>query len=365
MTSNSIFHLGFETKNLVQKLAHPVFDQLGLDVEVLRLDKIDTEISGNKWFKLKLNLEQATTLNQFPVISFGGAFSNHIHALAAAGKRFGFDTLGVIRGEPEYANNPTLRDAANNGMKLHFVDRKTYKKKDDITFQQSLFEQFGEGFIIPEGGSNLFGVKGCQDIASLIQLDTDRNHHIVMATATGTSFAGLLNGLSCERQVHGHKLYGQKQETAILNPNVKLHGISVLNAGESIAQSVNNWLSKLDFGREDNLLVANKVDWTIHAGFHLGGYARIKAPLVNVIDCASQALSLPLDPIYTGKMFFGFCQLVQQGEIGPCSKVTLIHTGGLQGVRGCEEQLNYLRNQVQPTSLSDILAPNHNGGESF
>lgn len=338
MTSSRPLQLSFQPQDLCQPLTriklncpelnYTEYEHLGIDVEVLRLDLIDADISGNKWFKLRLNLEQAIQTNQLPVISFGGAFSNHIHALAAAGNRFGFDTVGVIRGEPEYAKNPTLSDAINYGMHLHFVDRKAYRQKTDAKFIDSLFQRYGRGTIIPEGGANILGVKGCEDIAAMIELDTKRKHHVVMPVATGTTFAGVLNGF--RQQV------GDNPEKSFT-----LHGIAVLNAGTSIARHVCDWLHRLGERPSDSV-----DQWVIHSNFDFGGYAQIKAPLVAMMDHVERVYSLPLDPIYTGKMLFGFDQLVKQGDIQPGDRVTLIHTGGLQGVRGCKARLDQLRSTM-------------------
>lgn len=324
--------LAFDRQELCQPLAHSSFEQLGIDVDVLRLDNIDPVLSGNKWFKLRLNIEQAVEAGRLPLISFGGAFSNHIHALAAAGERFGFDTVGVIRGEPEYAQNPTLSDAVKSGMTLHFVDRQTYQKKTEPQFHQTLFERYGNATVIPEGGANLLGVTGCKEIADLIALDTQRKHHIVMATATGATFAGVLAGLHQQSQRDSRKTF-------------TLHGIAVLKAGSSIVQNVRFWLDQLSETSASNTPI-DESNWFIHGGFHLGGYARITAPLVALMDRAQAEFSLPLDPIYTGKMLLGFYQLLEQGEIQAGDKVTLIHTGGLQGIRGCQARLEALRQGV-------------------
>lgn len=335
MTHYRSIELPYQLSDLYQSLHGEDYDDLGIDIEVLRLDKIDTDISGNKWFKLRLNLELAMQGNQLPVISFGGAFSNHIHALAAAGNRFGFDTVGVIRGEAKYAQNPTLSDAKKNGMQLHFVDRKTYRQKEDTAFINALFERYGCGTVIPEGGANLLGVKGCEDIASLIELDATRTHHVVMAVATGTTFAGVLKGLS--EQAHRNRVSNKLKNKNFVKPFI-LHGISVLKAGESIKQNVRYWLRQLDATESE---FADQ--WVIHNDFTFGGYAQVKAPLVAMMDRLELAHSLPLDPVYTGKMLFGFEQLVKRGTIQPGDRVTLIHTGGLQGVRGCQARLEQLR----------------------
>lgn len=325
MSADTLAELDYCAEDLLEYLPIAKCEQLDIHVEVLRLDKIDDEISGNKWFKLKPNIEKALREQKFPVMSFGGAFSNHIHALASAGKRFGFETIGVIRGEPQYAQNPTLRDATNNGMKLHFVDRNTYRQKSSTHFINHLFERFGNATVIPEGGANTLGVTGCEDIADMIVLDAHRQHHIVMAVATGTTFAGLLKGLYHQLGQNGQKSF-------------QLHGIAVLKAGLSIAEDVQHWLGLLGCDEQNQ-----RGHWSIHNDFHFGGYSKVTLPLVSLIDRVGSEFELPLDPIYTAKMWNGFEQLLHQGKIQPGDKVTLIHTGGLQGIRGFQAKLDKFR----------------------
>ena len=157
-------------------------------------------MGGNKWHKLKTNLAQAFNLNHHTLLTFGGAWSNHIHAVAAASKHFGINTIGVIRGD-ESVHNANLEFAASCGMQLHFVDRKTYREKHTPEFIETLHQQFGDFYYLPEGGSNALAVHGCKDIVSEINEEFDV---ITTACGTGSTLAGLITGLQSRQRAIGY-----------------------------------------------------------------------------------------------------------------------------------------------------------------
>jgi 1-aminocyclopropane-1-carboxylate deaminase len=329
--------LNVDSSGFLQPLADAWFDQRNIRVSVLRLDRLDPLISGNKWFKLKLNLQEARKQGLNRIISFGGAFSNHIHALSAAGKRFDFDTVGVIRGEPQYADNPTLSDALENGMQLHFLNREQYRHKTDSEFIASLQKQYGPAYIVPEGGDNRFGVLGCGEIARLIPVYEGLDHHVYCASGTGCTLSGIVTGLA-ERQ----------------RERIFLHGISVLKDQGAIGLEVERWLKSMPFLGPGSC--AGLLDWQIDERFHFGGYGKFDQVLVQLLDYARLQWHLPLDPVYTGKMLFGFLSMLNEGLIADGSQVTLIHSGGLQGLRGCAGRIDRLRGDAEGlSSLADLF----------
>lgn len=335
--------LSVKSTDFLQALDDIWFDQRNIQVSVLRLDRLDPLISGNKWFKLKLNLQEARQQGFDRIVSFGGAFSNHIHALSAAGKRFGIDTVGVIRGESQYANNPTLRDALENGMRLHFVNREQYRQKTQPEFIADLQERYGPAYIVPEGGDNRLGVLGCREIASLIPSYEGLDHHVYCACGTGCTLAGIVSGLA-EREVHDQ----------IRNQRIFLHGVSVLKDQGSICNEIKHWMASMPLAAQSP--GAALLDWQLESHFHFGGYGKFDQTLVQLLDYARARWQLPLDPVYTGKMLFGFLSMLNDGLIADGSRITLVHSGGLQGLRGCSGRLDRLRGGANRlASLSDLF----------
>ena len=280
---------------------HDVFiKNSGVNLVVLRIDLMHPTIGGNKLFKLKYNLEEAKKQNLKTLLTFGGAFSNHIAATAAAGKEVGLKTIGIIRGEEHQELNPTLRFAVDNGMQLKFISREHYRNKNSNEFIDSLNQQFKNFYLIPEGGSNDLGVKGCKEIIQTVGIDFD---HVCCACGTGATMAGITLSL-------------KKGQEAI--------GFQVLKAEGYIQQEVTKWLQQFDRS-------ASSPGWDIKEGYHFGGYAKISPELINFIDRFEKNNGIPLDNIYTGKMMFGIYDLVQKGVIKKGKTVVAIHTGGLQG----------------------------------
>ncbi len=274
---------------------------------MLRLDLLHPQISGNKWFKLRLNLQAARERGYDTVLSFGGAYSNHLHALAAAGKMQGFKTIGVVRGEPVVPINATLAFAREHGMELYHVTRADYRNKSDPAFLASLQKRFGEFFLIPEGGANIAGVQGCADIAGLLHWSapaaatSSRSERVVaLACGTGTTLAGLL--------------LGRKEDYRIL-------GVSALK-GDLLENDVRKALQ--------NCGVADPGNWRITEEWHGGGFARFSPELLDFIQDFRRRTGIPLEPVYTGKLLLGLYRMMERGEFPRGTEIIAIHTGGLQ-----------------------------------
>lgn len=258
-------------------------------------------ISGNKYRKLKYNILEAQEQQHHTLLTFGGAYSNHIAAVAAAGKKFGFKTIGVIRGdELSEVSNPTLDYAKRCNMHLHFVNRDTYRQKADAGFLNTLSSQFGDFYLIPEGGTNALAVKGCEEILTESDAYFD---FICCAVGTGGTISGLINSSL---------------------PHQKVLGFPAL---------------KGDFLQEEISKFAHKSHWELITGYHFGGYAKINTELISFINKFKNDYNIPLDPVYTGKMMYGVFDLIAKGFFPEGSKILAIHTGGLQGIAGMNEVL--------------------------
>jgi 1-aminocyclopropane-1-carboxylate deaminase len=296
----------------VQKINNQITAKFGVELYVLRLDLMHPQINGNKWFKLKYNLLADHEKKYSTILTFGGAYSNHIFATAAAGNIFGLRTIGVIRGEETLPLNPTLSFAVEHGMELVYCDRTTYKKRHTKQLQEELKQRFGEVFIIPEGGCNLNGVRGCTEIMQNLEyFDT-----ICLACGTGTTLAGI--ALS-------------------LHSNQRIIGFSVLKGGEFLAPEITK-LTQDYIQSGLPVPVDNPAHCQLVYDYHFGGYAKFNQELIMFCQKFTQQHNIPLDYVYTGKMFYGVMDLLQQGFFSS-GRLLLIHTGGLQGNFGIEEKL--------------------------
>jgi 1-aminocyclopropane-1-carboxylate deaminase len=278
-------------------------DNASVKVFIRREDLIHPFVSGNKFRKLKYNLLQAKKENQHTLLTFGGAYSNHIAATAFAGKENGFQTVGVIRGEELEAKideNPTLQFAQDCGMKFEFVSRDAYRLKDTANFVEKLREKHGSFYLVPEGGTNEFAVNGCEEILNKADEDYD---FICCAVGTGGTISGLING-----SFEGQKVLGF--------PALK---------GDFLQKDIRN------FAKNNNFSLLNE--------YHFGGYGKVTSELIEFINSFYKKNKIPLDPIYTGKMVFGVIDLIQKNYFPKNAKILLIHTGGLQGVAGMNLQL--------------------------
>ena len=308
-TSLEIFSKNNIASPKLELVQSPLLEKHNIHFKVLRLDKIHPLINGNKWFKLKYNLQQARQTKAKTLLSFGGAYSNHIYALAAAGKQFGFNTIGLIRGELVEPLNPVLSFAKSQGMRLVPITRSVYRQKSTPDFIQQLRQAYGDFYLIPEGGSNDLALQGCGEIVkSLNWQSQNQPRYLTAACATGTTVAGLILGLA----EHG-------QETSSPMPTVL--GIAVLKADDYLHKQV---LSHLQ-GRA----ATDAVPWAIETGFHGGGYAKCPKDLKRFLADFSKFSSIPLEPVYTGKLFQGLFKLIEAGKIADNSEIIALHTGGI------------------------------------
>ena len=270
---------------------------------IRREDLIHPYVSGNKLRKLKYNLQQAKKENQTTLLTFGGAFSNHIAATAYSGKENGFKTVGIIRGEElasKINENPTLKFAQKCGMKFVFISREQYKLKTSKDFISELKKKLGSFYLIPEGGTNKFAIKGCEEIL----LEEDKKYDFICCSiGTGGTISGLINSS-----------FG----------NQKILGFPSL---------------KGDFLYEDIRKFAKKSNWDLITNYHFGGYGKVYGELIEFINGFYKKNGVPLDPIYTGKMVFGVIDLIKKNYFPENSKILLIHTGGIQGVAGMNIKL--------------------------
>ena len=273
----------------------PIINQInynGYRIGILRLDLIHPEISGNKWFKLKYNLEQAQKENKNAIITFGGAFSNHIAATAAACKFNGLKSIGIIRGEINSAINSTLCVAQQNGMELLFVSRDEYAQKNDSNYLQRLRYMYPDAYVIPEGGDNRLGQKGCEEI---LTSETSNYKNIFCASGTGTTYKGISKSLL---------------------PNQNLIVINVLKFEAK----------------------AHELQTTILNNYHFGGYAKHTSELLEFKLWFEDTFAIPLDYVYTTKLFFAAFDLMKQNTLDKEQEILIIHSGGLQGNKGYENR---------------------------
>ncbi|MCD6018079.1 MAG: 1-aminocyclopropane-carboxylate deaminase [Bacteroidetes bacterium] len=271
----------------------------GYRIGVLRLDLIHPEISGNKWFKLRYNLEQAKKENKDTIITFGGAFSNHIAATAVACKLEDLKSIGIIRGEETSANNPTLSLAKQNGMELLFVSRDEYSQKTDGGYLQRLRYMYPEAFVVPEGGDNRLGQKGCEEI---LTEEMSGYATIFCAYGTGTTFKGL---------------------TKSLLPSQQLIAVNVLKYEARVSEPQTSILNE----------------------YHFGGYAKHTDVLLDFKSWFENEYQISLDYVYTSKLFFAVFDLINQNKFNKEEKILIIHSGGLQGNKGYEERYNLKPNR--------------------
>ena len=281
-----------------------------ISVTIKREDLIHPFVSGNKFRKLKYNLLVAKKEKYETLLTFGGAFSNHIAAVAYAGKENGFKTIGIIRGEElhnKITENPTLLFAQNCGMQFEFISREAYRSKSETFFLENLKQQFGDFYLIPEGGTNVLAIQGCEEILTTEDAEFD---YICCSVGTGGTISGIINSVL---------------------PHQKVIGFPALK-GDFLNEEIRN------FVHNDN--------WELITEYHFGGYAKVNEVLIQFINQFYAENNIPLDPIYTGKMVFGVIDLIQKNYFHAGSKILLIHTGGLQGIQGMNMKL---KNKHLPT----------------
>jgi 1-aminocyclopropane-1-carboxylate deaminase len=282
----------------------PIHFSNGIELFIKREDLLHPVISGNKFRKLKYNLAEAKRLGYKKLLTFGGAFSNHIVAVAGAGKEFGFETIGIIRGEElidKIGENPSLKFAHEHGMQFHFIDRTSYRDKTSPEFLSKLEQMFGLFYLIPEGGTNDLAIKGCEEI--LTSEDKSEFSHICCAIGTGGTISGIINSSSEIQQIIG---------------------FSSLK-GDFLSDVICNFVQKKN--------------WNVNCTYHFWGYGKVSEELIDFLNQFYQETKIPLDPVYTGKMMFGIIDLIQNNFFPPHSKILAIHTGGLKGIAGMNQVL--------------------------
>jgi 1-aminocyclopropane-1-carboxylate deaminase len=279
----------------------PELKQRIIQLTIKRLDQKHPEIQGNKWYKLKYNLEEAKKQKHQRLLTFGGAYSNHLFATAAAAKQAGMTSIGIIRGEETLPLNPTLAGATAAGMKLHYLSRSAYREKTSPEFINELKAAYGDFYLIPEGGTNALAIEGTKEILEEQDLGFD---FICTSVGTGGTMAGLL---------------------ASASPSQKVLGFSSLK-GDFMAKEIQLLLDKFAIDPACNHQIIN--------AYHFGGYGKYKPELIDFIHNFKQKTGIPLDPIYTGKMMFGIWDMIKREMIPEGSQILALHTGGLQGIRG-------------------------------
>lgn len=292
----------------LQQVNVDFLEEKNIQLFVLREDLIHPTISGNKWRKLFYNLQEAKNDGKNQLLTFGGAYSNHIAATAAAGKQFGFKTISIIRGEEHLPLNPTLQLAVENGMQLKYISRSLYKEeKYNTSFLQEMKAEFGDFYLIPEGGSNAFAVKGCTEILKNINIDYDV---ICCACGTGGTITGVI---------------------AAANETKEIIGFPALKGGEFLKNDIQQLLA--DYQQQFDIKI-NVKNWSLITGYHFGGYAKTNTELIDFVNDFYQKQNIPLDLIYTGKMLYGILHLAKTSSKFNGKKIVAVHTGGLQGNKG-------------------------------
>jgi 1-aminocyclopropane-1-carboxylate deaminase len=286
----------------IRPLSDSLFEEIGIRVSILHTEAVHPLVSGNKFWKLRLNLQVAQRLGHTTLLTFGGAYSNHIYATAAAAHLLGFRLIGVIRGERPALLSPTLRFALSTGMEPEFVSRSQYRQKDDPELLAMLKAKYGDFFLIPEGGSNALAVEGCKALANYIPADVDV---VCLPMGTGGTLAGLVAGLGGRSRVVG---------------------FSSLKGGEFLEEEVRNLL-KISGS-------SNYGNWEVQASYACGGYGKVPPYLREFIIWFRKQHGIELDGIYTGKMVWGIFDLIKKGYFEAGTHILAVHTGGLQGNAG-------------------------------
>lgn len=306
LTITMLFDTEISTQN--EQIHLSILKDKNIQLFLKREDEIHPFVSGNKFRKLKYNLQEATKNNIHTLLTFGGAYSNHIVATAVAGKMNGFKTVGVIRGdelgmdlEKTLRTNSTLKTAHQYGMKFLFISRSDYQQKSTTEFLKKLHVHFGKFYLIPEGGTNELAIKGCEEI--LTEKDSYFNI-ICCAVGTGGTISGLINSAKNHQKIIGF-------------PALK---------GDFLTHEIRKFTKK-------------NTQWQLEHNYHFGGYAKVNNALIAFINQFKKETNILVDPIYTGKMLFGIVDLILKDTFPENSAIVAIHTGGIQGVDGVNQKL--------------------------
>jgi 1-aminocyclopropane-1-carboxylate deaminase len=287
----------------VVSLNHSLFNEKKLNVLVQIDESPFDQCSGNKWWKLKYNLLEAKEKKFSSVLTFGGAFSNHILAVSKAAQEMKIKSIGIIRGDELNCTNPTLNKAKQNGMQFHFVDRTTYRSKESIDWSK----KFENSFIIPEGGTNRLAVKGCQEF-----LVTDSFDYVCCSVGTGGTISGIIKSL---------------------NNNQFALGFSALKNGFYLEDQIKEYV--------------DKENWSLNHDFHFNGYAKLNKELIDFMNDFKKTYRISLDPVYTSKLFYGVFKLIQQGFFPEHKTILIVHSGGLQGIEGMNQKIKSKQWHIQ------------------
>lgn len=301
----TFFNQNIQTKN--ERVQLPILEEKRIELWIKREDRIHEFVSGNKFRKLKYNITEAKKQQKDTLLTFGGAFSNHIVATAVAGNLSGLKTIGIIRGD-ELKNkfkellqeNETLRVANENGMQFEFVTRENFRRKTNKDFISELQKKFGDFYLVPEGGTNNLAIKGCEEI---LTEEDKKFDYICSAVGTGGTISGLINSATEHQQIIGFPAL------------------------------------KGNFLFEEIKKLTKKRNWQLQTEYHFGGYARYNQDLIRFVNDFKKQTGIPLDPIYTVKMMFGILDLVTKNRYPKGTKILTIHTGGLQGIAGINKKL--------------------------
>lgn len=308
----SFFNQNFVAEN--QQILHPVLKKKEVSLFIKREDLIHSFVSGNKFRKLKYNILEAQRNKKKLLLTFGGAFSNHIFATAVAANINGLKSIGIIRGEElgvdlekTLSQNTTLKIASENGMQFEFISREKFREKSNKDFIDQLKEKYGDFYLIPEGGTNDLAIKGCEEI---LTKDDSKFDYICAAVGTGGTISGLINASKTHQEVLGF-------------PALK---------GDFLKDEIREFVSKQN--------------WDLKTEYHFGGYAKYNSELIRFINDFSAENSVLLDPIYTGKMLFGILDLIEKNHFKKGTKILAIHTGGIQGIDGFNQKLQKKNQQI-------------------
>lgn len=296
----------------VQKVEHPLLQKKGIELHVKREDLIHPYVSGNKWRKLKYNLLHAKEKGINKIITFGGAFSNHIHATAAACKAYNVSSIGIIRGEYD-PDNPTLQFAKSCGMQLFFIDRSSYREKENSAIVKEFLTTQNDYFLVPEGGSNELANKGLKELAE--EINKTKHNIILVSAGTGGTATGILKWL---------------------DPTKELWVFSSLKSDYLHLEILQK--SSLEKGDQLNFI----------SDYHLGGYGKSPEKLILFMNEFKKETTIPLDPIYNGKLIYGFMDKMNLNEINTEKSYLWIHTGGLQGI----DAYNYMAKKKLKMKIS-------------
>jgi 1-aminocyclopropane-1-carboxylate deaminase len=290
--------------SILTKVNDPLLEKHQVELWIKRDDLLHPIISGNKWRKLKYILNHALSLDAHTLISMGGAYSNHLHALAYIGNVLGLKTIGLIRGEPAASLTPSLLDMQHWGMELKFVSRSEYRLLRQYKHWADLPDLKPQQYWLPEGGAQTLALKGVAELVREIDMTYDT---LCVPCGTGTTLAGLVNAL---------------------DDNIEVIGFAALKNAGFLTVDVNA------------LLPQPRANWHINLEYHFGGFAKTNAELLAFIDQFEAMTQIPLEPVYTGKMLYALYDLIQKSAFKPNQRIIAVHTGGLQGKRGIVTDLN-------------------------